>query len=143
MQDTNCVFCRIFDGKIPAKVVARNSEALAILDAFPLVAGHTMVISKSHSVKVQDLHRNESQVVFELACRVAPGVEKATGAPSTTIAVHNGREAGQEIPHVHVHIIPRSSGDGAGPVHSMFRERPDSASLDMDSICSNIASHIS
>ena len=143
MRDENCVFCKIFDGKIPANMVARNSEALAILDAFPLVAGHTLVISKSHTGKVQDLDRQESQGIFELACKVASAVEKATGAPSTTIAVHNGREAGQEIPHVHVHIIPRSPGDGAGPVHSMFRERPDSASLDMDSICSKIASHIS
>lgn len=143
MQDTNCVFCRIIDGKIPAKVVARNSDALAILDAFPLAAGHTIVISKSHSTKVQDLDREESQGVFELACRVAPAVEKATGAHSTIIAVHNGKEAGQEIPHVHVHIIPRRRGDGAGPVHSMFRERPDPGNLDMDSICGKIASHIS
>ena len=143
MQDMNCVFCRIFDGKIPAKVVARNGEALAVLDAFPLAAGHTLVISKSHSSKVQDLDGKESQGVFELACRVAPAVEKATGAPSTIIAVHNGKEAGQEIPHVHVHIIPRRRGDGAGPVHSMFRERPDSGSLDMESICSKISSHIS
>ncbi|MGI0038058.1 MAG: HIT family protein [Nitrososphaera sp.] len=139
----NCVFCRIFDGKIPAKVVARNREALAILDAFPLAIGHTLVISKSHNSKIQDLASEESQGVFELACKVAPAVEKATGAPSTIIAVHNGKEAGQEIPHVHVHIIPRKPGDGAGPVHSMFLERPKSGSMDMDTICGDIASHIS
>jgi histidine triad (HIT) family protein len=143
MQDMNCVFCRIFDGKIPAKVVARNKEALAILDAFPLAIGHTLVISKSHSSKIQDLDREESREIFELACKVAPAVEKATGAPSTIVAVHNGKEAGQEIPHVHVHIIPRREGDGAGPVHSMFLERPESTSAVMDDIRSKIASHIS
>ncbi len=45
-------------------------------------------------------------------------------APSSLIAIHNGKESGQEIPHVHVHIIPRDSSDDAGSVHSMFTKRP-------------------
>jgi len=45
-------------------------------------------------------------------------------APSVLIAVHNGKESGQEVPHVHVHLIPRDSSDGAGPVHNMFSKRP-------------------
>lgn len=142
MQDISCVFCRIFSGKLPAKIVAQTDNAIAVLDAFPLAAGHTLIISKSHSAKIQQLDQEEVRSVFELVRRVAEGVEKATKVPATTIAIHNGREAGQEIPHLHVHIIPRTQGDGAGPVHSMFRNRPDSSGLDMDSICSEIASHI-
>ncbi|HKU48665.1 MAG TPA: HIT domain-containing protein [Nitrososphaera sp.] len=140
--DLECVFCRILSGKIPAKIIAQNDEALAVLDAFPLAVGHALVISKRHSAKVQQLEKNAVHRVFEMACKVAGAVEGATGAPATTIAVHNGREAGQEIPHVHVHIIPRRAGDGAGPVHSMFRNRPSSGSTDMDSVCSEISSRV-
>jgi histidine triad (HIT) family protein len=137
-----CVFCRIFAGDIPAKVIARNDAALAVLDAFPLAAGHTLVLSKSHRGKVQQLEKSEAIGIFELVWKVVAAVEEATGAPATTVAVHNGKEAGQEIAHVHVHVIPRREGDGAGPVHSMFRQRPESGSLDMDSICSKIASNL-
>jgi histidine triad (HIT) family protein len=138
MQDPQCVFCRIFSAGIPAKVIARDDSALAILDAFPLAAGHALVLSKSHVSKLQELSRDEAHAVFELARKSVAAVEEATGASGTTIAIHNGKEAGQEIPHVHVHIIPRRAGDGAGPVHSMFADRPELSSLQMDSICSKI-----
>ena len=138
----DCVFCRILDGKIPAKVIERTDNALAILDAFPLAAGHSLVISKSHVGKLQDLGKQELAALFEQVRKVTAAVEKATGVTATTIAIHNGKNAGQEIPHVHIHIIPRKEGDGAGAVHSMFHKRPDSSSMDMDSICSKISSYL-
>jgi histidine triad (HIT) family protein len=61
---------------------------------------------------------------------------------SSTIAIHNGKEAGQEIPHVHIHIIPRKRGDGAGPVHSMFSNRPDVRSIDMSSLVEDIQKNL-
>jgi histidine triad (HIT) family protein len=142
MEQMDCVFCRIYAGKIPAKVVKRTDYGSAILDAFPLAPGHTLVISKSHLGKLQDLGSAELQGIFEMTGNVVYAVETAMGVASTTIAIHNGTEAGQEIPHVHVHIIPRRPGDGAGAVHSMFRQRPNSARLDMDSICSKIRSQL-
>ena len=57
---------------------------------------------------------------------------------ASTIAIHNGLEAGQEILHVHIHIIPRISGDGAGPVHSMFKNRPKISSEKLDSMLDRI-----
>jgi histidine triad (HIT) family protein len=138
----DCVFCRILDEKIPAKVIERTDNALAILDAFPLAAGHSLVISKSHVGKLQDLGKQELAALFEQVQKVTAAVEKATRVTATTIAIHNGKNAGQEIPHVHIHIIPRNEGDGAGAVHSMFRKRPDSSSMDMDSICSKISSYL-
>jgi histidine triad (HIT) family protein len=93
--------------------------------------------------KVQDLGGAESQAVFELVRKITPAVELGVGSGSTTIAIHNGREAGQEIPHLHVHIIPRKEGDGAGAVHSMFKHRPESGSVDMDSVCSGIIAKLS
>jgi histidine triad (HIT) family protein len=143
MGQTSCVFCRIISGEIPAKVIDRSAHALAILDAFPLAIGHVLVISNSHVGKVQDLGSAESQALFELVRKVIPAVELGVNVTSTTIAIHNGSEAGQEIPHVHVHVIPRKREDGAGAVHSMFKHRPESASVDMDSVCRKIISNLS
>ena len=55
-----------------------------------------------------------------MANKLLPSIEKGTGVQSTLIAIHNGKDAGQEIPHLHVHIVPRKLGDGGGSIHSMF-----------------------
>jgi len=143
MQDPDCVFCKIVAGKIPAKVLLQNERAVAFLDAFPLAAGHTLVIPKSHYAKVQDMDRQDAMAVFEIAWKVAGAVEAGSDVQATTIAIHNGREAGQEIPHVHMHIIPRKSGDGAGAIHSMFKNRPKLGSQEMDALRDKIAGGLS
>jgi histidine triad (HIT) family protein len=136
--DVNCVFCRIISGRISARVIAQNERAIAFLDAFPLSAGHTLIIPKSHYSKVQDMDEVHSFDVFNLLWKVSGAIEKAIGVNASTIAIHNGRESGQEVPHVHVHVIPRNTGDGAGPVHSMFKERPQLNSKQFDLIRANI-----
>lgn len=124
LRDMNCIFCKIVNDSTSARIIDQNDRAIAFLDAFPLSAGHTLIVPKSHYSKVQDMDREYSSDVFNLLWKVSGAVEKAAGVNASTIAIHNGREAGQEVPHVHVHIIPRSFRDGAGPVHSMFKERP-------------------
>ena len=131
---TNCTFCKIVDGNISARIISQNDNAIAFLDAFPLSLGHTLIIPKRHYSKVQDMNREYSSAVFGLLRVVIAAVEKATGVKASTIAKHNGVEAGKDILHVHIHIIPRTSRDGAGPVHSMFKKRPDVRSEKMDSI---------
>lgn len=140
MQDPNCIFCKIIGGKIPARVVAQNQNAIAILDAFPLAAGHTLVMPKEHVVKVQDADRDQSSDIFELVGKVATAIESGLGVQGSLVAVHNGPTAGQEVPHLHIHIIPRQQGDGAGPVHSMFKTRRKIEPSEMDSILDRIAS---
>jgi histidine triad (HIT) family protein len=139
VQDPGCVFCKIVAGQIPARVVRQNAMAMAFLDAFPLAAGHTLVVPKSHHARVQDMGRQDAQAVFELVHELAGRVESAAGASASTIAVHNGKDAGQEVMHVHVHIIPRKRGDGAGPVHSMFRSRPRVSADEMDALLAKMA----
>jgi histidine triad (HIT) family protein len=63
-------------------------------------------------------------------------VDKLTG--STLLAIHNGKDSGQEIPHIHVHLIPRKSDDQAGPVHSMFKDRPKLSDKELDELCTKI-----
>src|SRR5262245_18196409 len=132
MQDPNCIFCKISAGKIPARVVMENDAAVALLDAFPLAPGHTLVLSKSHYAKVQDMSQQDAMKVFEIAWKITGAVESGSQVEASTIVIHNGRDSGQEIPHVHVHIIPRMKSDGAGPIHSMFHNRPKLSPQDMD-----------
>ena len=132
MSDPNCIFCKIADGKIKARVISQNNKAVAFLDAMPLSIGHTLVIPKLHYEKVQEMNREYSSAVFDLLRQVSSAVEKAVGVNASTIAIHNGREAGQEVPHVHVHVIPRNTDDGAGPIHSMFKKRPVPNPEEMD-----------
>src|SRR5215510_16281152 len=104
---------------MPARVVMENNEAIAFLDAFPLAEGHTLVIPKSHYSKIQDMEKQDAMAVFEMAWKVAGAVETGSTAKGSIIAIHNGADAGQEIPHVHIHLVPRKTSDGAGPIHSM------------------------
>ena len=138
MSDPNCIFCKIANGKINARIIGQNDKAVAFLDANPLSIGHTLVIPKSHYEKIQEMNSEYSSAVFGLLWQVSSAVEKAAGVNSSTIAIHNGREAGQEVPHVHVHIIPRNTDDGAGPIHSLFKTRPVSNPEEMDFICDRI-----
>jgi histidine triad (HIT) family protein len=143
MQDPNCIFCKIIAGKIPAKVIMQNEKAMAMLDAFPLAAGHSLVIPKSHYAKVQQMSEQDAIAVFEIVWKLVGAVETGSQVNASTIAIHNGSEAGQEVPHVHVHIVPRKRADGAGPIHSMFRVKPKLSSQEMDSLCKRIASNLS
>ncbi len=118
----DCIFCKIVKREIPAKIIAETGKSLAFIDAFPLTKGHSLVIPKNHYAKVQDIATDDYADLFETVRKVISKVDKISNA--TLLAVHNGKESGQEIPHVHVHLIPRSAEDSAGPVHSMFKDRP-------------------
>ena len=137
-QQQGCIFCKIALKKIKTKIIIENDKAMAFLDAYPLSKGHTLVIPKDHYSKIQELDENSSQSLFNILWKITNPIEKAMGVNSSTIAIHNGKEAGQEIPHVHIHIIPRETGDGAGPVHSMFKNKPNVSSFDMSSIVKEI-----
>ncbi|MFM8659019.1 MAG: HIT family protein [Candidatus Nitrosotenuis sp.] len=128
----DCIFCKIIKGEIKAKIIKESALSVAFLDAFPLTKGHTLVIPKRHYSKLQDMPSEDASDLFSLVCDLVPTVDRFTG--STLLASHNGKDAGQEIPHVHVHLIPRSSDDSAGPVHSMFSKRPKMSNEEFDDI---------
>ena len=116
----NCIFCKIAQKKINSKIIDENENAIAFLDAFPLTAGHTLVITKNHHAKFQDVEFDQINQLFSMVKKILPSIEKGAGVQGTLIAIHNGKDAGQEIPHLHVHIVPRKVGDGGGAIHSMF-----------------------
>ncbi len=114
----DCIFCKIIMGDIPAKILKETLHSISFLDAFPLAKGHTLVIPKKHHQKIQDMSNDENNDLFSLVHLMISKVDSMTGA--TLVAVHNGKDAGQEVPHVHVHLVPRSISDSAGTIHSMF-----------------------
>jgi histidine triad (HIT) family protein len=114
----DCIFCRIAKGEIPTKTITETNHSIAFLDAFPLTKGHTLVIPKQHHEKIQHMSSEENNDLFSTVHSIISKVDKLTGA--TLVAVHNGKEAGQEIPHVHVHLVPRSPDDTGGPIHCLF-----------------------
>ena len=132
----DCIFCKIVKREIPAKIISETSNSIAFLDAFPLSRGHTLVIPKRHYEKVQDMTDDDNMDLFVMLHKIISSVDKITG--STLLAIHNGKESGQEIPHVHVHLIPRQSGDSAGPVHSMFKNRPKLSDKEFEELYAKI-----
>ena len=133
----DCIFCRIVANLIPCKMIDQTPATLTFLDAFPLVPGHTIIIPKKHYSLLQDIPKEENAALFEAVRQASARVAKLAGA--ALVAIHNGRESGQEIPHVHVHLIPRKAGDGAGPVHSMFSSTAKMTDQQMDDICSKLS----
>ncbi|NWJ43951.1 HIT family protein [Marine Group I thaumarchaeote] len=134
----DCIFCKIANKEIPSKIITETNKSIAFLDAFPLSLGHTLVIPKCHYEKVQDMTDMDNTDLFNTVHKVISKVDKLTGA--TLLAIHNGKDSGQEIPHVHVHLIPRQPSDHAGPVHSMFKDRPKLSDEELDELYAKIKS---
>jgi histidine triad (HIT) family protein len=132
----DCIFCRIVSKEIPTKILIETESCIGFLDAFPLAKGHAIVIPKKHYEKLQDLPTDTNTGVFSAVHSLISKVDSLTGA--TLVAVHNGKDSGQEIPHVHVHLIPRNKGDSAGAVHSMFSQKPELSESEIDELCSKL-----
>ena len=128
----DCIFCKIIAGSIPAKILKETSQSISFLDAFPLAKGHVLVIPKNHHQKIQDMSQSENTDLFLLVHEMTSKVDSISG--STLVAVHNGIDAGQEVPHVHVHLVPRTKNDSAGPIHSMFNSSLNLSESEIDEI---------
>ncbi|MFW6382663.1 MAG: HIT domain-containing protein, partial [Haloferacaceae archaeon] len=108
----DCIFCSIVAGDIPARTVYETDAVLAFLDANPLARGHTLVIPKSHARHVGDLDAALATELFDAVASLTPRIQDAVGADGANVGVNDGEAAGQEVPHVHVHVVPRFEGDG-------------------------------
>ena len=137
-NDANCPFCGIVAGEIPGRIVAETDHTTAFLDANPLAPGHTLVIPNDHHERLDDLSEELANEVFATLHRLTPAVEAAVDADATTVAFNNGSAAGQEVPHVHGHIIPRFEDDGGAPIHVVAGDRPDLTEEDLDGIADRI-----
>jgi len=136
----DCIFCGIVAGDIPSRTVYEDDDVLAFLDANPISPGHTLVIPKAHHETLGDLPEAPGGAVFATLHRLAPLIEDAVDADATTVAFNNGETAGQEVPHVHGHVIPRFPGDGGAATHAIGGGRPDLSDDELDAIAADISS---
>jgi histidine triad (HIT) family protein len=107
---TDCAFCGIIDGTVPAHVVLSDDVAVAFLDARPVFKGHVLVAPRAHVVTLADLPADLVGPLFLRVQQVSAAVPAALGAQGTFVAVNN--VVSQSVPHLHVHVVPRTRGDG-------------------------------
>jgi len=132
------IFEKIRDEEIPARIIHETETTLAFFDAHPLARGHTLVVPKEPYEHLQDLPADLSADLFETVHELTPTIEEAVDADGTTIGINNGEAAGQEVPHVHVHMIPRFEGDDSGPIHAIALDSPDLSEAELDEIAAAI-----
>ena len=136
MSDDKTIFEQIVAGEIPSYAVYEDETTYAFLDANPLAPGHTLVIPKDPYERVDDMPPELLGDVFDVAGQLAEAIETAVGADATTMAINNGEEAGQEVPHVHLHIVPQFADDPSRPIHTLF----DGADLSDEEMAETAAS---
>ncbi len=134
----DCIFCQIVAGDIPSRTVYEDDDVLAFLDANPLARGHTLVIPKEHYETLGDVPEDTAVGVFRALHRLAPAIEDAVDADASNVAFNNGAAAGQEVPHVHGHVIPRFEGDGGRPIHAVAGKRPSLSDDELDAVADDI-----
>ena len=108
----NCIFCKIVAKEIPATVVYEDDEVLAFMDIGPIIKGHALVIPKNH---YDPITQTPDEIIAKLhitAKKIAAAQMNAFEADGVNILQNNGKAAGQEVEHIHVHVIPRFDGDG-------------------------------
>ena len=108
------IFTKIIKGDIPCQRVFENDRVLAFLDITPLSEGHTLVVPKLQVERFEDLPAEDAAAIASVLGPIAQQVTAAVSAPAYNILLNNGKLAGQEVPHVHFHIIPRRPGDELG-----------------------------
>lgn len=110
MTDGNCIFCKIASGEVPSATVYEDEGFRVILDLGPASKGHALILPKAH---FKDLCESDEPVaarLFPLAAKIGAAMKKGLGASGFNVVQNNGASAGQTVPHLHVHVIPRYEG---------------------------------
>jgi histidine triad (HIT) family protein len=128
----DCVFCRIVEDVTNASVLYSDERVLAFMDHQPVNPGHVLVIPKGHASRLAELDGETGAWLFRVAMRVAEGL-RLSGLKCEGVNLHlaDGEAAGQEVLHVHLHVIPRFRGDGFGIRFGRhYGFRPDRSELE-------------
>jgi histidine triad (HIT) family protein len=110
--DESCIFCQIVAGHAPAHRVAEDELALAFMDIFPASPGHALVIPRAHAANVFEIDADSMRAVAALARRLALAQRAELAPDGLAVYQANGAAAGQTVWHYHVHLIPRTTGQG-------------------------------
>lgn len=111
------IFQKIIRGAIPCHKIFEDEHTFAFLDIAPVTPGHTLVVPKTRFENIFDIPEGEWLALMKTVHFLAPRIHEALGAAGMNIGMNNGPAAGQAVPHAHVHIMPRFSGDGLALWH--------------------------
>jgi histidine triad (HIT) family protein len=111
-MNENCLFCKIVRGEIPCTKVYEDDDVLAFMDIGPIIKGHALVIPKKHYDPITETPKNLLEKLIAVTQRIAGAQMNGLKAQGVNIMQNNGKVAGQVIPHVHFHVIPRFEDDG-------------------------------
>ncbi len=108
----DCVFCKIVGGELPCYSVYNDMFAIAFLDIAPITKGHTLVLPRVHVKSLSELKKDEAAGLIFAVQRVSSGIMESVYPEGLNIFINQGEVAGQVVPHLHVHVVPRTTGDG-------------------------------
>ncbi|MEI6597253.1 MAG: HIT family protein, partial [bacterium] len=103
----NCIFCKIITGEIPSYKVYEDEQILAFLDINPVNHGHTLVVPKKHFVNIEETDEQVLYLIIKIVKKIGASLKKNLGVAGYNVLENNDPVAGQIVPHLHFHIIPR------------------------------------
>ena len=109
---SDCIFCAIVRGEAPASFTHEDDTVVAFMDIQPITHGHMLVVPREHAVLMRDVNETVAMRAFKVARQLAELARQTLGASGVNLFVADGEVAFQDVPHFHVHVIPRCPGDG-------------------------------
>ncbi len=122
----DCIFCAILRGDSPATFTHEDDTVVAFMDIQPITHGHMLVVPREHAVLMHDVNETVAMRAFKVARQLAELARQTLGASGANIFVADGEVAFQDVPHFHVHVIPRYPGDGFSLAFPPSYEHPPS-----------------
>jgi histidine triad (HIT) family protein len=126
-----CIFCEILGGNSPASFTYEDDTVVAFMDVQPITHGHMLVVPREHAVLMAEVNETAAMRTFRVARKLSSVVRSALGATGVNLFVADGETAFQDVPHFHVHVIPRYPNDGFGLTFpERYAQPPSRAALE-------------
>ncbi|EKE07667.1 MAG: hypothetical protein ACD_18C00016G0001 [uncultured bacterium] len=122
---SDCIFCKIIEGKIPNYTIYEDEHSLAFLDITPRTKGHTLVIPKKHALHLLALDEETASRLLPAVKKAQEILDKVLKPDGFNVGWNHGEAGGQAVPHLHIHIMPRFDGDGGVSMHSIVNNPGD------------------
>ncbi len=114
LREPDCIFCKLVAAEIPAAVVYENDALIAFLDNGPLADGHLLITPREHFERLSDVPPDTCALLARAMPLLVRAMSEVVSSPGCNVLLNDGKVAGQEVPHVHFHLIPRRENDSLG-----------------------------
>jgi histidine triad (HIT) family protein len=131
-MENNCVFCKIIRGELPCVKLYEDDKVIVFLDIAPISKGHALVVPKEHHVSITSLTEPYREAMMRVAPEIGAALMRTTDSDGFNFLLSNGQCAGQVVPHVHLHVIPRKPDDAFSmmpPVKAIYADDAEKETL--------------